>query len=830
MANNNDFEINSNDDDFDFFAQLEKINKQPSIEEDTINVFDEHTSVKDISLEFIDTNHIIENSDFVKIIFDEKISIIEDDIDEELYNISKSEAEDMVEAIEYILENIEEKSLNLEKNIELKRYLHTFKGSVKMAGANKIGALAHRLESLLDFSEGRKISLYNLKDILNEEFNKIKYLLLNIYEPLTEDKLNWLDGTKIEKISENSITPLIDTVKETKNILAKSIKKEEKQHIKILSNLVDQLINEAGEIRLTRTTLEGVLNGNKKSIVDLKESSFKLDKMLKEIESQSESQIQAGKDKLHEDGIFDPLEFDRFTRVQELTRLMNEAVSDIQDTILDMEFYLKTQNTAISQQSILTNNILDSLMNIRLVSIATIEERLYAITRKTSKELLKKINLKLIGEDTEIDRLVLDKIISPLEHLLRNCIAHGIESPEERIIKGKQPVGKIILKTSVNGNFILMEIQDDGAGINLEKVKNIALKKGLITNNKDYSSKEIIELIFQPGFSTADSVSQVSGRGVGMEIVKNDITALGGSISIETVEGQGTIFSIILPVAVATTQAMLTENMGKLVAIPALLVNEVISLKKDKMLEAYNNGYITHKNKKIPLAYMGHLMGLLQFTNNPEVKTYNTLLLVSYLNENIVIHVDKLQTTSEILIKGVGNFLNKVSGVLGATILGDGRQGIVINPILLNQHYEKYIKIKSIELSEDKTLIKKDIITVMVVDDSLTVRRASSKILERNNYNVILGKDGVDALEQLKFTIPDIILSDIEMPNMDGFEFVKNIKSNNKYNHIPIIMISSRTADKHRNHAFELGVNDFLGKPYQEDELLEKIKKLTFHN
>lgn len=826
---NNNNGTESNNDEFDFFAQLSQIEADPTIEKNTSNEISPQSTVSDATVA-----GILANNEFIKAIFEERISTIMDEIDEELYEMCKVEADEMLEKVDAIMDSVNTDVLDLEQNNELKRYLHTFKGSVKMAGANRSGALAHRLESLLEYSETRSLSLYSVKNVLEEEISKIKFLVQNPNEALSQDKLNWLDGTTLlgesnEVNTTSSVSEVVDGKPTGKMEITKTVKKEEKQYIRIVSSLVDHLINEAGEIRLTRTTLEGMVEGNKKSLNELKSSSYKLGRMLKEIEIQAETQIQAGKDKMSEEGGFDPLEFDRFTRMQELTRFMNEAISDVQDTVAQMDSYFKTQDTAINQQALLTNNILESLMHIRLVRVESISDRLYKITRNTSKELSKRINLELSGEKTEMDRLVLDKVIAPLEHLLRNCIAHGVETPEERTAKGKPAAGKITIKTSVEGNFIIIAIKDDGAGINVQKVKEIGIKKSLIKPNHDYTEKEIVELIFQPGFSTADSVSQVSGRGVGMEIVKNDITALGGTINIDTVAGQGTTFSIILPVALATNQAMLTENMGKLIAIPALLVEEVISIKQPKLEEAYKNGFITHRNKQLPLIYMGHLMGLLPASNNPELKIYNTLIAVSYLGQILVVHVDKLQTTSEILIKSVGSYLGKVSGILGATILGDGRQGTVINPVMLKGHYDKYIKASNNNNVTTTEVVKrkKDTITVMVVDDSITVRRATTKMLERNNYNVILGKDGEDALEQLQLVIPDIILSDIEMPRMDGFEFSKNIRNTEKYAHIPIIMISSRTADKHKNYAFSLGVNDFLGKPYQEDELVAKIKELT---
>lgn len=819
MGNN---KIDNEFDDFDFFAQLESI-KHDHLEEalkEAIITSSLNNEVNILNQQNNDLAPLTEN-EFIKITFEEVISTIQDDIDDELYSMCREEVYEIIENIEDILENVKLNIFNVEQTNELKRYLHTLKGSVKMAGANKIGALAHRLESLLDYFEVKKLSLFSIKILLEKEIEKVKFLFQNPKEDLSEENKIWLDNVEGEHLNspENKIVNL-DVIND------KIIKKEEVQYIKVAAKLVDQLINEAGEIRLTRTTLEGMIGGNKKSLIELKSSSQKITKMLKEVELQAESQIQAGKDKILEDGAFDPLEFDRFTRLQELTRFMNETLIDIHDVISEMDGYFKKQENAITQQSLLTNNILDSLMNVRLVRIDSISSRLYNITRKSSKELQKRVNLELVGDRIEVDKLVLDKIISPLEHLLRNCIAHGIELPEERIKKGKEASGNIVFETYLDGSFITMIIKDDGAGINIDKVKEIGIRKNLIKQNVFYNEKEIVELIFQPGFSTSEVVTQISGRGVGMDVVKNEITALGGTITIDSQSNKGTVFTIVLPVSVATNQAMLTENMGKLIAIPALLVNEVISIKQKKLQEAYSNGYIYHRDKKLPLVYMGHLMGLLSSRKNPEIKIYNTLIAVNYLDEVIVVHVDKLKTTNEILIKAVGAYLNKISGLLGVTILGDGRQGTVINPILLNKHYKKRVKNKEHFIVEQTVESKSNTITVMVVDDSITVRRATSKMLERNNYNVILGKDGEDALEQIQLVVPDIILSDIEMPRMDGFEFTKNIRNSKKYAHIPIIMISSRTAEKHINHAFSLGVDAFLGKPYQEEELIEKIKLL----
>jgi chemosensory pili system protein ChpA (sensor histidine kinase/response regulator) len=634
-------------------------------------------------------------------------------------------------------------------------------------------------------------------------------------------------------VKSENVTSNFESVDKTNSPQTKNeVKKEVKQYIKISSDIVDSAINDAGEIRLSRSSLEDTTSNTKKSIFELKNSSGKLLKMVKEVEVQAETQIQAHTTQMDEnDSNFDPLEFDRFTRLQELTRLMVEAVADIDETITSLAGTAKVQDNAINTQSIVTNNLLSQLLKVRLVPVETVSERFYKIARNTSKELGKRVSLEILGEKTEIDKLILDKVISPIEHLLRNSIAHGIELPEKRLEMGKQPIGKIKLDVALEGNFTTIKIKDDGAGINVEKIREIALKKGMIKEDIEYSKEEIINLIFQSGFSTADSVSQVAGRGVGMDVVKNDILAVGGTIKIETERNQGSTFTLTLPMEVATTQAMLCTVRDKLVAIPAILIEEVDSIKEAQIKEAYKTSKFTINGTSYPFYYAGGLLGLVGVNETPDAKLYNNIVRVNYMGESIVIHVDKLVTTTEILIKNLGTIYSKITGLLGVTVLGDGRQGVVINPVQLLEHYNKNLKKINMDIRIDSEKeINSSKITVLVVDDSITVRRASSKMLERNNFNVVLAKDGEDALEQLQINSPNIILSDIEMPRMDGFEFVKNVRSIDKYSHIPIIMITSRTAEKHQKRAFELGANDFLGKPYKEEELIEKIQNLLEYN
>lgn len=770
--------------------------------------------------------NFLNNHEYVKNIFEEKISTVEDEVDNDIFEISKVEVEEMLEKIDASIEKINEAGLIEEELKEFKRNMHTLKGSVRMAGANKIGMLAHRLESLLDYVESRKINLFEVKPIILLEIEKIKFLMIRLGESLKENELFWIDNLIINQ-EENHQEENEQTIKNDTNVIP-IIKKEQQQYIRILSDKINSMINNAGEIRLKRIGIEGVVESSEKTLRDLNLVTGKLLGMLKEIEIQAESQIQAHASELDEmSENFDPLEFDRFTRLQELTRFMNEAVIDIQDSVNNLENLNKLENNNVSQQAYLTNSLLDDLIKVRLVPFESISDRLYKIARNTAKELNKKVTLELVGEKTEIDRFILDKVTSPIEHILRNCIAHGIEDQNSRENKGKSPIGKIKFDTQLNGKFIEIRIEDDGAGINIEKIREIGIKKGLINSTTQYNKDQIIALIFESGFSTAETVSQVAGRGVGMDVVKNEIGAIGGTIKIETEKDKGSIFTLTIPSAISTEQAMLCEVMSKLVVIPTWLVEEVISIKQNEFIQIYNNkdNLIEMKNEKYSFYYLGHLLGLLDFNKQPEIKTYNTLIKVKYLNEIILIHIDRIINTNEILMKPIGKIFEKIRGILGSTLLGNGKQGLVINPILLKDHYKNHIiSVKEVDNDEQKE--KQNTTTIMIVDDSMTVRRATTKTLEKYNYNIITAKDGEDALEQLQIMVPNLILSDIEMPKMDGFDLLKNIRNIDKYKDIPVIMITSRTAEKHKNHALTLGASGFLGKPYIEEELINEIERL----
>ena len=347
-----------------------------------------------------------------------------------------------------------------------------------------------------------------------------------------------------------------------------------------------------------------------------------------------------------------------------------------------------------------------------------------------------------------------------------------------------------------------------------------AVEQGLIGANEDVPAAKLTEMIFQAGFSTAAEVTQVSGRGVGMDVVRNEIATLGGRIEVESEKGRGTTFTIYLPLTLAVTQVVLVSAGENQFALPSSMVEQVQELKPAKLAEIYQAGRVEWLGNTYPLHYLPRLLGDMEAT--PEAKHYSSVILLRSGTHRAAVHVDALQGNREVVVKNIGPQLARVSGISGATVLGNGEIMLIINPVQLVHRETPHAAAGQPAL----TLKQEELVTapvIMVVDDSLTVRKITGRLLSKEGYQVVTAKDGVDALQQLQEYRPAVMLVDIEMPRMDGFELTKNVRGDAATAGIPIIMITSRTAEKHRNYARELGVNVYLGKPYQEEELLSHI-------
>ena len=795
---------------------------------------------------------------------------IRDDIDDQLLPIFLEEAQELFPHAGEGLRAWRRDPANDEHARELRRTLHTFKGSARMAGAMRLGQLAHLMESRLlsgDEVQGGSAQLF---EELDSDLDHIAYVLerlqrgeVNTPVPLRTPEPERVEERAAAAVAEDlteGFAAVLPAAEEAVAVAAAvaaapprpprvvaapavaaasyeapeedddtaSAEAQQRAMLRVRADMIDRLVNESGEISIARARVEGELRVLKNNLLELTNSVIRLRSQVREIEIQAESQIQSTLNVMQDGNEeFDPLEFDRYTRFQETSRSLTEGVNDVSTIQQALLKNLDDAEAALLAQSRLSRDVQQQLFSIRTVPFGSLSERLYRILRQTAKELDKKVNLELGGTQVELDRSVLERLVGPLEHLLRNALDHGIERREARLAGGKPEAGEIVLNVAQVGNEVVLTLTDDGAGLNFARIREKAEGLGLVAPGIEVPPSQLVECIFAPGFSTASAITQVSGRGIGMDVVRGEITELGGRVEVSTEPGKGTTFTLYLPLTLAVAQAVLVRAGGRLYAIPAPMVAQVQQIKSEALINLYVSREINWQGNAYPFHYLPRLLGDEQ--HNPDTLRYNPVLLLRSGPQRVAIHVDEMIGNQEVVVKNIGSQLARVTGISGVTVLGSGEVVLILNPVLLATRLEAAALASAAghgpAAVEEEVAVKAAL--VMVVDDSLTVRKITSRLLSREGYEVVTAKDGLDGVQVLNEATPDVILLDIEMPRMDGFEFAKTVRAEARTRNIPIIMITSRTAEKHQARARELGVEVYLGKPYQEEELLGHIKRLT---
>lgn len=730
-------------------------------------------------------------------------------VDQELLTMFVEEARELVPQVGNELRAWRANPQQGEHPDALQRALHTLKGSARMAGQAELGDTVHSMEDRVIKALKGKAAAIDF-DNMFVDLDKIGGLL--------EDVMGEGTGATRSRTTEADVPEIAPAQARSTDRRA--------QYLRLRADVLDRLINEAGEISIARSRIEREMLGFKQFSLDLTESVFRLRNHLRELEIEAESQLQSRMTHLQEaNETFDPLEFDRFTRLQELTRMLAESVNDVATIQHSLLLNLDETEAALQQQNRMNRDLQHGLMDVRMVPFSQISERLQRIVRQTARELNKRVEMVIEGENVEIDRSVLDKIGAPLEHLLRNSVAHGMESTQERKKLGKSETGSIKLKVRQESDEIIMTVTDDGAGIKLDCVREKAIEKGLLKPDQEVGEQALLAVIFEPGFSTADSISQIAGRGVGLDAVRSDITALGGRIDVSNTPGQGAVFSVYLPVTLSVAQVVMIRAGHRVFAIPSTMVEQVQKLKPTPLSEAYEAHGVKWADRDYPLYFLGKLIGE---DETPEEQRYTPVILLRSGTYRIALHVDDILNNQEVVMKPIGPQLARVPGMMGATVMGDGKIILIINPVQLANR--EVLGVGSIKVTSAAPVLEaEEAPLLLVVDDSLTMRKVLSRTLEREGYRVITAKDGMDAIQVLQENMPDIMLTDIEMPRMDGFELVRNVRDDERTRELPIVIISSRTAEKHRNLAKEIGVNAFLGKPVQDEELLSQVSILLGH-
>jgi chemosensory pili system protein ChpA (sensor histidine kinase/response regulator) len=805
-----------------------------------------------------------------------------DAIDPELFEIFSEEAQELLPSLASHLRAWEESPEMQSEAFGALRALHTLKGSARLAGAMRLGELAHRLESAFEERVGGRSAtpptmamLHSGVDALDEEFQRLQKAP-RVLEPVAEPvhasapvaaaaaaaaaaladieqaapavepiAAAPAETSVAQQAPESTIQQLvpkaladaapsaIDWARFSANNPSRALRVVEAAAanpatatVRVKAPLLDRLVNQAGEVSITRSRLESDVTQMRVSLRELTENLDRLRRQLRDLELQADTQIasrlEASKSSAAE---FDPLEMDRFTRFQELTRMMAESVNDVATVQRSLQQTVQSAEDEMAAQARLTRALSEDLLRARMVPFDALSERLYRVVRQAAKETSVQVRLNVEGSSIELDRSVLDRMAGAFEHLLRNAVVHGIETPDVRRAQDKDPIGTIDVTLAQQGNEVRIQIRDDGHGLDLKRIEARGRRNGLIAPDAQPTDAELANLIFTPGFTTTDEVTELAGRGVGMDAVRTDVTALGGRIETASAPGRGTAFTLLLPLTTAVTRVVQLRCGDLTVAMPASLVEVVRRTPIADVEQAYLSGVFRDGAADVPFFWLGAL--LQASTHGVLAGKTTSIVLVRSAEQRVALHVDQVVGNQEVVVKNLGPQLARLPGLAGMSLLATGEVVPIYNPVALAAVYGQRQSVDGVAqvpvIIEEVEEVRAPLI--LVVDDSLTVRRVTQRLLTREGFRVTVAKDGLDALEQLEVERPAVMLTDIEMPRMDGFDLLRNVRHDPRWHGLPVIMITSRIAQKHRDLAQQLGADHYLGKPYDEEQLIALIQE-----
>lgn len=776
----------------------------------------------------------------------------DEELDTEVLEIFLEEAQEILDQLEHLLADWSEEPESQHFSQEAQRALHTLKGGARLSKQPKLGDQAHDFETLLTELGEHSPTQDDWKNITDHHDGLIAGVaeVRKAFDDYLSSHSEAETGSKTAT-DDSGKTSLPATADKQRDQAAKppqparkAIEQRRKDNaraaqetIRVSAPLLDDLVNLAGETSITRGRLEQQNSDFGHTLDEMAATIERLREQLRRMDIETEAQILFRAEQEHgpdytED--FDPLEMDRYSSIQQLSRALSESASDLTDLRETMSDRVRDTDTLLVQQSRINTELQEGLMKTRMIPFASMVPRLRRIVRQIGGELEKKVEFDVRNAEGELDRNILERMIAPLEHMLRNALDHGIETPSERAKAGKPETGQVTLNLTREGGEVVLRMSDDGAGIPSGVIRRKAIERGLLGENEDLSEREILQFILQPGFSTAQAVTQISGRGVGMDVVASEIKQLGGSLDIDSRLGEGTTFTVRLPFTVSVNRALMVSTGEDFYAIPLNTIEGIVRVSTWELEEYYQPEapLYEYAGQEYRLQYLG---GLLHSDHRPKLQgqalPLPVILVRGSSEQPMALQVDSLLGSREIVVKSLGPQFSSVRGVSGATILGDGNVVVILDlPAMIRSDILSERQRLS-EQAAQQLLYREDRPTmVMVVDDSVTVRKVTSRLLERNGMEVVTAKDGLDAVAQLQDHRPDIILLDIEMPRMDGFEVASFVRHDDGLREVPICMITSRTGAKHRERALGLGVNEYLGKPFQETELLETIERLTSEN
>lgn len=728
--------------------------------------------------------------------------------------------------------------------LRLQRTIHSLKGAARLAQRTEVAEVAAQLEHTF---EQFAVHQFDAPTYDNTLMDTLKWFNPAIYHKdvsLTPAILQNLQNIRYGKEQEEEFVDVGDILiedsvmgdgTEPPSMMGEWDDNEQtgqaSEMIRISSDVIDKMLDLSGESSINRSRIEMDLNYFSSTLSEMELTIKRLADQLRRMQGELETQILArhgGEEARYSD--FDPLEMDQYSSLNQLSKSLAESASDLIDFKNTLAVKISDTEGLLLQQFRLQNEMQESLMRTRLVPFAPMLPRLQRIVRQTAAKLDKPVELITDNIEGEFDRNILDQLITPFEHMLRNALDHGLETREERSRTLKPETGRIELKIERQGTDVVATLTDDGRGIDVRKIRRKAIERGLMKDGEQVEREDILQFIFHHGFSTAQTVSDISGRGVGLDVVQSGIKELGGHLSVDSVYGEGTTFTIRVPTTVAMSDALMVKHADQQYAIPLTQIDRMVRIAPE-ILETYFKGkseHITIDNQSYRLRYLSEFIDdqpMPRFADHHA--PLPVLLLKSASGQRVALLVDQLVGSREqVVVKPIGQQFGSVGIIAGATILGDGRVCLILDTANMIRQAQATSRLDRIADLKEKEIVRHrdQRQLIMIVDDSVTVRKVTSRLLERHGYDVVTAKDGVDAMEKLETVRPDLMLLDIEMPRMDGFEVTTLVRRHEIHHNLPIIMITSRTGEKHRERALSLGVTEYMGKPFQEEELLKGIR------
>ncbi|MGE4366818.1 Hpt domain-containing protein [Thermomonas sp.] len=774
------------------------------------------------------------------------------ELDLELVDIFVEEAGDLLDHSDGLLAQLRETPDDNELIVGLQRDLHTLKGGARMAGVMAAGELGHAMETLLEAVAAQRVELGDAGVALLERgFDRLHTMITRIaarraigmpdglideFNARAENRAPAAAVPAAESSEAAAPRPEAPVPKPVLAPLSPLIRPEgafeddeigvraPQEQVRIRADLLDRLVNYAGEVAIYRARLEQQLSAFRSTAAEMEQTNLRLRDQLRRLDAETEAQIIARFQRESDSGreAFDPLELDRFSTLQQLSRALAESAADLQSLHGSMEDLTRQYETLLTQQSRVSSELQEGLMRTRMLPFDSLVPRLRRVIRQAAAETGKQAQLRVEGAQGELDRNVLERMTAPLEHMLRNAIAHGLETPQARQAAGKPEEGSIRVAVRREGAEVVLQISDDGAGLNRAAIRARGIERGLIAADAELTDAELYQLIMQPGFSTAETVSRLAGRGVGMDVVASEVRQLGGSIDIASRPGAGTTFTLRLPQTLAVTQAVFVKIGETEYAVPIAAVRGVGRIAREELAQA--GAVYRYGGEDYALHDLGVLVGTAPAKAEGHLQM--PLLLVGSGELRAAVAIDQVLGSREIVVKTGGPQLASVPGIFGATIMGDGRVVVILDVAPLVRRQATLAASGALQHGVAAPVETRRVPLVMVVDDSVTMRKVTGRVLERHGFEVATAKDGLDALERMAELVPDLMLLDIEMPRMDGYELATAMKADVRLRDVPIVMITSRTGEKHRQRAMEIGVERYLGKPYQEPELMRNVFEL----